>query len=311
MNGVLGEAEPWRQVFRELDRVVDVPCPVLLTGPHGCGKHTCARALHRASAPDQPFVFVDSATVRAVGERQDRIARSSDPDSWMALARSGTVFVKELTALPPSAQLVLEDALRRGSHGGGLRLIVGSEHPAEVLRTHPGVRRDLFYRVSILSCAVPPLRERGHDVLLLARDCLRTVHARSRGRERAQTEDALVFGPAAERLLLSHSWPGNVCELRNVVEHAAAVAEGAMIRPTDLPSYLRRLSTAPEPTALLPREGIDLRQAVDTLENRLLQEALDRTDWNKQHAARLLGINRTTLVEMLKRKRLQRLTPPG
>ena len=312
MQGVVGAADVWLRVFRELDRVVDIPCPVLLTGPHGSGKHTCARALHRSGAPDQPFVVVDVAAsaLRSGDARAHRVAIDSSPERWLELAGSGTLFVSELTRLPPSAQLVLGEALGQAfQRPDACRLIVASELSVEQLRAHPSVRQDFFYRVSVLSCAVPPLRERGDDILELAREFL---HATPRpavsvdAAPRPRTGRARPFSPAAEQLLLSYPWPGNVAELRNAVEHAAALARGRTIRPADLPNHLRALTAPPHLSLELPLEGMDLRRTLDALESRFLQEALDRTSWNKQQAARLLGLNRTTLVEMLKRKRLRR-----
>ncbi len=316
-QGVTGKADAWLHVFRELDRVIDIPCPILLTGPHGSGKHTCARALHRVSAPRRPFVLVDGA---AGAQRSDdaavhRVGVDSSPELWIELAASGTLFVSELTHLPPSAQLLLEEMLGHVRHRqDGCRLIVASELSVEQLRAHPSVRRGFFYRVSVLSCVVPPLRDRGDDVLELAREFLHDALQRCPVPREAHRRNAGTIGrfsPAAEQLLRSYPWPGNIAELRNAVEHAAAFAGGRTVRPVDLPSHLRTLSAPPSVSLELPPEGLDLRRTLDALESRFLQEALDRTCWNKQRAARLLGLNRTTLVEMLKRKRLHRPAAPG
>jgi DNA-binding NtrC family response regulator len=106
------------------------------------------------------------------------------------------------------------------------------------------------------------------------------------------------------QVLADWNWPGNVRELENTIERAAIVCQNAAIEPNDLPARVRGLSTAWTITPELPRAGLELRAAVAAFENELIRQALERTGWNKNQAARLLGLNRTTLVEMLKRKRL-------
>lgn len=290
MRAVVGTARSWVGVFRQLDRLLDVPCPLLLSGPYGSGKHTCARALHAHTAPPGPFIRVDE---------QDA---ESDVERWLAAARGGTLFVAEVTALPPLAQRELTEALGAHSASWPFRLVVGSRLSAEELSQHRALRSDLFYRISVSRCTLPPLRQRSDDILPLAEAFLAELR---------QKHDAPAsFDVAAERALLAHGWPGNMSELRCVVHHAALMATGPLITAADLPPDVGRSSQPPldDPTAAsfaLPREGVDLRQVLEALESDLIRQALERTGWNKQRAAQLLGLNRTTLVEMLRRKRLR------
>jgi DNA-binding NtrC family response regulator len=160
---------------------------------------------------------------------------------------------------------------------------------------HKGTfREDLFYRLNVIHFHVPALSERQDDVGLLVDHFLERICAKL-GR------DKLRLSPAADRLLATYGWPGNVRELENSIERAILLCPSGTIEPRDLPARVRgERHQGPE----LPTSGIDLRKTVEAFENDLIRQALARTGWNKNQAAQLLGLNRTTLVEMLKRKRL-------
>jgi DNA-binding NtrC family response regulator len=185
------------------------------------------------------------------------------------------------------------------------RLLCASRFDTDSIQRESKLRVELFYRISVISIAVPSLRERPEDVLVYADRFLADAAAQLR-------KDVRSFSPSARRLIQAYSWPGNLHELRASIEHGVAVASGPRIEATELPLAVRQLpqTTVPSLLTTLPEEGIDLRTTLDALENTLLQQALERTGWNKQRAAALLGLNRTTLVEMLKRKRMQRPSEP-
>ncbi len=324
MRGVDGSHPKWVSVFEQLDRVLDVPCPVLLSGPHGVGKQKAARALHESGCGQGgPFVVVDCLGAEPphaaeldergcqdegpegahVSAPRKRFGTTSAAEHWVAAARGGTLYIEEITRLPAHAQVTLATLLREDAEP--FRLVCASRLPASRLLGDGRLREDFFYRASVVSCGLPTLAERGSDIVELALLFLREATRRHR--------DVTDIAPTARRLLSSYAWPGNVSELRSVVEHAAAVCSGTKIEPADLPVRLRELGNLDfEPRhdleTQLPEDGLDLRSTLEALENRLLLQALDRTGWNKQRAAALLGLNRTTLVEMLKRKRLVRPT---
>jgi len=144
---------------------------------------------------------------------------------------------------------------------------------------------------------MPPLRHRTEDVPALV------DHFVGAAREKTGRQVAGV-SRAARQLLEAYDWPGNVRELENTIERATLLCNGDRIEPSDLPAALRGLASGKGPTPKLPDTGIDLRAAVESFENDLIRQALERTGWNKNQAAILLKLNRTTLVEMLKRKRI-------
>jgi DNA-binding NtrC family response regulator len=173
-----------------------------------------------------------------------------------------------------------------------VRIIAATHRPLEQLVREGKFRSDLFFRLRIVHLDVPPLRDRGQDILLLARHFLR-LHGGRYGR------DSLSFAPGAERALAAHRWPGNVRELRNVMEQAALLAQDDVIDAghlhlasalTDLGDAQRAAETW-EAGFDLPGGGIQFEE----VERNLLLQALQKTDWNVTRAARLLGLSRDTL----------------
>jgi DNA-binding NtrC family response regulator len=182
-----------------------------------------------------------------------------------------------------------------------VRIVAATNRDLEVEVANRRFREDLFYRLNVIHIALPPLRDRGDDVEVLAQHFLRTSAAR------AGRKDGIALAADALEAIRSYAWPGNVRSLENAVERAVLLTQGTSITANDLPERIRGVAAAAPPAtsaAPLPDGGIDLRAAVEHYENRLIAQALERTGRNKNRAAQLLGLNRTTLVEMLKRKGL-------
>jgi len=178
-----------------------------------------------------------------------------------------------------------------------VRIVAATNIDLEQAVIAGGFREDLYYRLNVIHLTVPALRDRIEDVPLLVH------HFLGKARQKTGRMVGEVSRAAAE-LLATYDWPGNVRELENTIERALLLCHGDRIEPTDLPARVRGLGSERRVAAKLPDAGIDLRAAVESFENDLIRQALDRTGWNKNRAANLLGLNRTTLVEMLKRKRL-------
>jgi DNA-binding NtrC family response regulator len=185
-----------------------------------------------------------------------------------------------------------------------VRIVAATNRDLETEVTQRRFREDLYYRLNVIHIGLPALRERGDDVEVLAFHFLKSCAAR------AGRTDIVAFSPDALGALRAYAWPGNVRSLENTIERAVLLSAGPLIEVEDLPvRVLEASQSTSEPASgtmqrALPEGGIDLRAAVEEYENRLIAQALERTGRNKNRAAQLLGLNRTTLVEMLKRKGL-------
>ncbi|MDH3556572.1 MAG: sigma-54 dependent transcriptional regulator, partial [Deltaproteobacteria bacterium] len=218
------------------------------------------------------------------------------------MAHRGTLFLDEIGEIPPSAQIKLLRILqtKRFERLGGektvsvnVRIIAATNKDLEQEVKKANFREDLYYRLNVIPVFLPPLIERGNDIVLLARHFLSRFAAE-------QGKEIREFTPEAIRLLLDYPWPGNVRELQNTIEHAAVLAKGKRIEPSDLPQAViqtrGRLSEATRLANIVEHEI------------RLLEETLEECGWNKKLAAERLGISRTTLYTKLKKYQIQRPT---
>jgi len=316
MQGVVGLSESLVDVYRVIDRVADTLCTILITGESGTGKELVAKAVHKQSQrTSKPFVAINCGAIPEAlleselfghargaftGAHANKIGR-------IALAEGGTLFLDEIGEMPLSLQVKLLRVLQAREYSpvgdnrtlkADVRIVAATNLNLENAVLAGTFREDLYYRLNVIHLAVPALRERSEDVPLLAQ------HFLSKAREKMGKGGELEISRAAAQLLSEYHWPGNVRELENTIERAVLLCAGTCIDPKDLPQRVCGLGTEKRITPRLPDTGIDLRNAVESFENQLIRQALERTKWNKKQAATLLGLNRTTLVEMLKRKRI-------
>jgi two-component system, NtrC family, response regulator AtoC len=176
---------------------------------------------------------------------------------------------------------------------------LATQRPTEAEVRAGRFREDLYYRLNVIPLHIPPLRDRKDDISALV------LHFFERMKEDLGREDLEGFSPEALALLETYGWPGNIRELQNVVERAVLLAIGPEVSAQDLPMSVRARDAAGSGLpSELPAMGLDLKAVVDEYESNLIRQALARTGGNKNRAAQLLGLNRTTLVEMVKRKRI-------
>lgn len=282
--------------------------PVLITGESGTGKELFAQAIHHASARKmQPFIHLNCAAIpKDLLESElfgyDRGAftgaLTGGKPGKFELADHGTIFLDEIGDLPfemqPKLLRVLEEKAFERVGGNRLirsdfRLIAATNTDLESLIKQGRFRKDLYYRLNVMSLHIPPLRERPEDIAPLAGHLL-TCIARKNG------FGAIHINAAAVQALSNHSWQGNVRELANVLERAMLTIRGDEIQPTDLPFSFRSATSPASEVAIQP-----IRSLQADLEREAILGALRKTGNNKAEAASLLGIHRTQLYKKLKK----------
>jgi len=311
---IIGNSPAMQQVFARMEKIVHTDSTVLVLGASGTGKELVARAIHfNGPRKEKPFVAINCGAIPAdlleselFGHVRGAFTGAvADKPGKFELAHGGTIFLDEIGTMPPHLQMKLLRVLQEQEieRVGGtrrikldVRVISATNADLEGLVKEGLFREDLYYRLNVIPIVLPSLSERRDDVPLLARHFLRKICTEMRRPEMALT-------PAALRALENYGWPGNVREMENVIERSVALTDGTVIDRADLPPQIGGLPDNNHlPLARLPEEGLDLPGFVAELEKELLQQALDRSNGVKARAAALLGLNRTTLVEKLKRQ---------
>lgn len=316
---IIGASDSIHEVLRLVERVADADSTILVTGESGTGKELIARAIHYNSPrANAPFIPINCGAIPAelleselfghikgafTGAISNRIGR-------FELADGGTIFLDEIGDLDPSLQVKLLRALQERSFEPvgstktvqvNVRVIAATNVNLEDAVTKGRFREDLYYRLNVIPICVPALRERRTDIPLLLKHFM-DIFSRAKGRGLAG------IGPEALECLVHYQWPGNIRELENLVERMTILKGQGIVDVSDLPPKYRASasSSMPDVGAVdIPEAGLDFNTAVDAYENALIMKALEKTGWNRNQAALLLRLNRTTLVEKIKKKGLR------
>jgi transcriptional regulator with PAS, ATPase and Fis domain len=312
---LIGEHPLIQKINQLITKVAATDATVLIMGESGTGKELVARAIHMQSPrADRPFIPVNCGAIPAellesemFGHERGAFTGAVGQRAGMfQLATGGSIFLDEVGEMSPLLQVkllrVLQDREVRPvgadrSFKVDVRVVAASNKDLAAEVEAGRFREDLFYRLQVIPIVMPPLRERRSDIPLLVKHFLEKHNRKRLGRPVRISEQAMVH-------LWEHDWPGNVRELENLLERLVILSEDGLIDVPHLPPNIRSLISEkkiPRPT--LGEEGLDLNTAVEEFENRLIEEALRRTKGNKQAAARLLGLKRTTLVAKLRRRR--------
>lgn len=305
---ILGNSPAMQAIYGQLAQLADTDTSVLLTGQSGTGKELIARSIHRRSRrAAAPLVSVNCAALpepllesELFGHTKGAFTDARGERKGLFVeANGGTLFLDEIGELPLSMQVKLLRALEQRAVrpvGGDreipidVRLISATNRDLETAVEEHTFRDDLYYRINVIQIELPPLRQRGTDILLIAQHYIQTFAAR-------MNKPVTGLDPAAAERLLSYAWPGNVRELRNVIERAVALTRAEKIMLADLPTKIQEfkaeqtLLAGDDPTELVPLEEI---------EQRYIQHVLKATAGNQSQAARILGVDRKTLHRKLK-----------
>ena len=313
---MLGHAPTLLALFDVLSRVAPTDCSILVSGETGTGKELVARAIHAASGRGgKPFVPVNCAAIPEQLMESELFGHARGAYSGAQNARAGrfqaadrgTLFLDEIGEMPLVLQAKVLRALQEKEVmplgedrpvSVDVRIVAATHRDLESMVEARQFREDLLYRLDVIRVVIPPLRARRADIPLLVDAFVRDACARRGSRVSGVDADALA-------VLSSYDWPGNVRQLQNVVERMVILRGEGQVSLADVPEKLR--ATTPREASgsedpVLPEAGIDLRDAVERYEGALMRQALDRVGWNKNRAAALLRINRTTLVEKLKKR---------
>ena len=298
---LVGESEPMRRVFGLVQRVAQTDATVLVSGENGTGKELVAHAIHQASLRREgPFVPINCGAIPEQLLESELFGheRGAFTDAYRTregkfeLAEGGTLFLDEIGELPTHLQVkllrflqdhIVERVGGRDPIRVDARVVAATNRDLAVMRAEGKFREDLFYRLSVVSIVVPPLRERGDDLRLLSEYFLEFFSRHHKRRIRGFTQAAL-------RAMAAHPWPGNVRELENRVQRAVILSQDAYLRPEDLDLAGPGGQEEPRPT---------LQDARDLTERTLLEEALTRNAGNVTRAAKDLDVSRPTLHDLM------------
>jgi transcriptional regulator with GAF, ATPase, and Fis domain len=299
---LLGACDGMRDVYRRVDKVAPTDITVLLEGETGTGKELMAREIHRRSArADGPFVCLNCGAIpeglleaELFGHARGAFTGAvSSREGRFQAASGGTLFLDEVGEMSPGLQVKLLRALeeKQVTRVGDsrpetvdIRVVAATHRVLEDEVRRGAFREDLYYRLNTLSLRLPPLRERGDDVLVLARYFLALFGSEYKTRARG-------FSPAALSALRKHAWPGNVRELQNRIQRGVVLAERALLRPEDLE---------------LPAQGaspvLPLARAREEFQSRYIEQILERNGGNRTRAARELGVDPRTVFRFLEKQ---------
>ncbi len=321
-RGMYGTTTIMRDVFKKISRVGRTDVTVLVTGESGTGKELVARALHDESPRrNKPFVALNCSALPSELVESELFGHTrgaftgavKDRGGLFEAANGGTLFLDEIGDLGPLAQAKVLRALENGevmrvgdtrSTHVDVRVIAATNRPLDEMVTDGRFREDLLYRLKVIALALPPLRDRKHDIPLLASRFLHMFAERHGLPVRTITD-------GARELLMDHDWPGNVRELRNVIEGALVMCDGPEIDLCDLPAHLSNTGSRAAFHTSSIEQSVDLpfvearERALREFDRAFLGAALARNGGNIARTARALGLHRQSLQKLLARRDLR------
>ena len=338
---IIGQSARIREVFDTVHRLSDTDSTVLILGESGTGKELFAHSIHSSSPrSERNFVVVNCGAIPAelleselfghekgsfTGAIRSRVGK-------FELAHRGTIFLDEIGDMSPALQVKLLRILQEQKFervGGNqmiktdVRVLAATNQNLQAAIKNGKFREDLFYRLNVIPLNLPPLRDRKDDIPKLVEHFIKKFN-------RTKTRSVTGVDGETMNLIKEYGWPGNVRELENICERLVVIKGTGMIEAADLPSYITGDMAAQEqlqadmllvggneveleerdkksgPLTDIPESGIILKEVVEEYEMSLVLQALEKCNWVKNKAANMLGLNRTTLVEKLKKRGISR-----
>lgn len=313
----IGKSQEITQIVKLAKRVADTDTTVLINGESGTGKELIARMVHQNSSRSKgPFVAVNCGALseellesELFGHKKGSFTGAiDDRKGRFCLANNGTLFLDEVGDMSPKLQIRVLRTIQEKTYeavGGNeqistnARIIAATHKNLEKLVKNGSFREDLFYRLHVIPINIPSLRERKTDIPLLVHHYVNKYNKEKNRNIEGVTKEAFES-------LMAYHWPGNIRELENLFERLSIVKSSGLIDVNDLPRQFYKNTEVNRQSESIdfPESGIDFNSVVGDFEDKLILKALELTGWNKNQAAHLLRLNRTTLVEKIKKKGL-------
>ncbi|MSN25534.1 MAG: response regulator [Geobacter sp.] len=316
-SNIIGNSPAMQFVFERMRRIVKTDSTVLITGESGTGKELVARAIHyNGSRKERPFIAVNCGAIpesllesELFGHVKGAFTGAiTDKTGKFEAANLGTIFLDEIGTMPLHLQNKLlrvlqeQEVERVGSNKPiklNVRVVSATNNDLEAMVSKGLFREDLFYRLNVIPLHLPPLRDRQQDIMRLAGYFLEK-YCKLMGRP------LMTVNRQVLEVLEKYSWPGNVRELENLVERIIALSDGTVISCDDLPAGIVRGKQNSSGVRIdLDETGVDMTAALAEIERTLIIQALKLSGGNRTRASMLLGINRTTMVEKIRRQKIE------
>jgi len=316
-DNIISDDEKMQAIFTQVEKVSDTDSTVLIFGESGTGKELIARAIHYNSyRQDKPLITINCGAIPEDLLESELFGHEKGAFTGaitlrlgrFELANGGTIFLDEIAEMRPSLQVKILRVLQEREFeriGGSrtikvdVRILAATNKNLEDLVARQLFRDDLYWRLNVIPITLPPLRERLSDIPLLVAHFITRFNAEKKQHLTGITPEAL-------QMLKSYHWPGNVRELENAMERIAILKGSGIVTPEDLPERIFRTSASSHvPGVDIPDNGINFDATIEAFEKQLLMKALAKAAGVKTKAANLLHMNRTTLVEKVKKLRLE------
>ncbi len=309
---IIGRNSKLMNILQLISKVAKNNATVLITGESGTGKELVAKAIHANSSRNfKPFVTINCGAIpedllesELFGHTKGSFTGAiKDHIGKFKKAQGGTLFLDEVGELPLSLQVKLLRVLQEKEFepvGSGqtiksdTRIIAATNKDLEIEIKNKSFRKDLFYRLNVIPIKIPPLRDRIDDIEELTQSFIK--------KHKSPHSKIEKLTPRALETLKQYNWPGNIRELENIIERLSIIVENKTVSYKDLPQNITHAKPQISRNVSIPDQGVDFKQLINEYELKLISKALEKTNGNRKKAALLLNLNRTTLIEKIKKK---------